>query len=399
MRKSILFLCVISLFISMFRVIPVRAASEVPGFKVSGTNLYDAKGNAFIIRGVNHAHTWYKDQLAATIPALAKAGCNTVRIVLSDGGQWTKDDVNSVKNIIALCEQNKMITVLEVHDATGKDDQAPLLAAANYFVEIKDALIGKEDRVIINIANEWMGAWNSSSWADGYKKAVPIIRNAGLKHTIMVDAGGWGQYGKSIHDYGKDVLNADTLKNIIFSIHMYGTAGKDAATIKSNIDGVINQGLALCIGEFGWNHSDGDVDEASIMSYCKEKNVGWMAWSWKGNGGGVEYLDLSNDWPGMNLSDWGKTVVEGSNGLKQTSKICSIFDSSPAAKVGDLNGDGTIDTTDYSLMKQYLLGIISDLPVTDDLYAADLDGDGSINAIDLSLLRQYLLGLIVKFPK
>jgi lysophospholipase L1-like esterase len=67
--------------------------------------------------------------------------------------------------------------------------------------------------------------------------------------------------------------------------------------------------------------------------------------------------------------------------------------------IGDLNGDSAIDALDYSLMKQFLLGTVTDLPVQDDLYAADLDGDALITALDLSLSKQYLLGLITKFPK
>ncbi len=67
--------------------------------------------------------------------------------------------------------------------------------------------------------------------------------------------------------------------------------------------------------------------------------------------------------------------------------------------IGDLNGDGAIDALDYALTKQMLLGMVTDLPVQDDLFAADVDGDGSVNALDLSLQKQYLLGLITKFPK
>lgn len=419
MKKIVSLICMGALFMSMFCVTSIcttGTSSAASGFKVSGTKLLDANGNEFIMRGVNHAHTWYKDQLATTIPALAKAGCNTVRIVLSDGGQWTKDSAASVSNIISLCEQNKMITVLEVHDATGKNDEASLLAAANYFVEIKSAFVGKEDTVIINIANEWVGTWDGTTWANGYKKAIPIIRNAGLTHTILIDAGGWGQYGQSIKDYGKDVFNADTLKNTMFAIHMYGTAGKDAATIKSNIDGVINQGLALCIGEFGYTHSDGDVDEATILSYCKEKNVGWLAWSWKGNGGGVEYLDLSSDWAGNSLSAWGKTVVSGTNGLLQTSKICSVFTgSNPTSQVtqdpvvtpnptlpanyivGDLDGNGSFNSIDFGFLRQYLLGIINKFPGTNGALAADVNKDRSINSLDFAAMRQVLLGIKSSF--
>lgn len=77
----------------------------------------------------------------------------------------------------------------------------------------------------------------------------------------------------------------------------------------------------------------------------------------------------------------------------------SVTAAAAAAVIGDLNGDGSIDALDNSLMKQVLLGTITDLPVQDDLYAADLDGDGQISALDLSLMKQYLLGLITKFPK
>lgn len=300
-------------------------ATNQKGFTVSGTQLLDANGNVFVMKGINHAHTWYKESSITAIPAIANTGANTIRIVLSNGDKWTIDDANSVKNIISLCEEYKLIAVLEVHDPSGRNEEQPLLNAANYFVSIKDALIGKEDRVIINIANEWYGDWNSKSWADGYIKAIPIIRNAGLKHTIMVDSAGWGQFGLSVHALGKDVFNSDVEKNTMFSIHMYEYAGSDAAKIKNNIDGVLAEGLALCIGEFGFKHTSGDVDEATIMSYTEEKNIGWLAWSWKGNSGGVEYLDLSNDWEGNDLHDWGNTIVNGPNGLKETSKRCTIF--------------------------------------------------------------------------
>lgn len=325
MKKVVSLVCILVMLTCMLGSFAVGAASSVDGFQVSGTKLLDAYGNEFVMRGVNHAHTWYKNDLATTIPALAKAGCNSVRIVLSNGEQWTKDSASEVSNIISLCEKNKLITILEVHDATGYDDEASLLAAANYFAEIKSALVGKENTVIINIANEWGGKWDSAAWESGYKKAIPIIRDAGLTHTILVDSTGWGQYGTCVAERGKEVFNADTLKNTMFAVHMYGYAGKDEATIKSMIDGANSQGLAICVGEFGWNHSDGDVDEAAIMRYCNEKNVGWLAWSWKGNGGGVEYLDMAYDWSGNSLSEWGDTVVNGSNGLKQTSEICSVF--------------------------------------------------------------------------
>lgn len=74
-------------------------------------------------------------------------------------------------------------------------------------------------------------------------------------------------------------------------------------------------------------------------------------------------------------------------------------DETPTSKIGDVNADNNIDALDFALMKQYLLGIVTDFPASDDMYAADLNGDGSINALDLALMKQYLLGIITKFPK
>lgn len=300
------------------------ASTPVKGFYVSGTTLYDATGKPFVMRGVNHAHTWYKNDLAAAIPAIAATGSNTVRIVLSDGGQWTRDDLASVENIIELCDQYKLITMLEVHDATGSDSVTTLNRAVDYWISIKDALIGKEDRVIVNIANEWFGPWSSEGWANGYKAAIPALRNAGIKNTLVVDSAGWGQYPTSIFEKGLEVANTDPLKNMIFSIHMYEYAGGNETTVKNNIDSALALNIPVIIGEFGHKHSSGDVDEATILSYTQEKKVGWLAWSWYGNGGGVEYLDLATG-PAGSLTEWGKTVVNGTYGTLATSQLNGIY--------------------------------------------------------------------------
>ncbi len=305
----------------------LEAAEEKDGFYVSGTKLYDANGSEFIMRGVNHAHTWFKDKLEVSLDAIASTGANTVRIVLSNGVQWEKDSREGIENIIEQCKSRKLVTILEVHDATGYNDSESLDKIADYWVEMKDALIGSEKYVILNIANEWYGDWGSSDWASAYCSAIPKIREAGIKNLIMVDSAGWGQYGKSVAEKGREVFDSDPLGNTMFSIHMYGSAGGSKSSIKSNIDGVLEKDLCLCIGEFGYNHSDGDVDEAYIMEYCKEQGVGWLGWSWKGNGGGVEYLDIAKEWDGSVLSeDWGEPLINGENGIKETSQICSVFE-------------------------------------------------------------------------
>lgn len=67
--------------------------------------------------------------------------------------------------------------------------------------------------------------------------------------------------------------------------------------------------------------------------------------------------------------------------------------------IGDLNGDGLINSIDSALLGRYLLGVIDKFPVDDPLWVADLNGDGLINSIDSALLGRHLLGVIDEFPK
>lgn len=301
-------------------------------FQVSGTKLYDANGNEFVMRGINHAHAWYKDKLTEALDGIADTGANCVRLVLSDGEKWEKTSVDEVKNIIEECEKRKLAAILEIHDATfgsSGDEFDALDKAADYWVEIKDIINSHTDTVIVNIANEWHnGSWqNSDDWAEGYKKVIPKLRDAGIKNTLMVDCDGNGQYPESLFKYASDVFDSDSLKNTMFSIHMYEYSGKDQNTVKNNIDKTLNKNICLVIGEFGFKHTNGDVDEQYIMKYCTEKSVGYLGWSWKGNSGGVEYLDIAEEWDGSSLSsDWGEILVNDPNGIKATSDICSVFD-------------------------------------------------------------------------
>ncbi len=306
--------------------IPAEPEETSAGFSISGGQLLDANGNAFVMRGINHPHSWFASQDETALKAIADTGANTVRIVCGDGQQYNRDSAETLSRLIERCKELEMIAVLEVHDITGKDELDKLAKTVDFWIDVKDALIGNEAYAILNIANEWVGTWESDIWAQGYTSAIPRLRAAGIKNTIMVDAAGWGQYGKSIAEKGMEVFQSDELANTMFSIHMYGSAGKNKASIKRNLTGVTDQGLCVVVGEFGYTHSDGDVDEAYIMEYCTENNIGYLGWSWKGNGGGVEYLDLAKEWDGSVLSeDWGEVLINGENGIRATSSKCSVF--------------------------------------------------------------------------
>ncbi|GAB4101705.1 cellulase family glycosylhydrolase [Micromonospora taraxaci] len=307
---------------------PAHAAA---GFSVAGGKLYDANGTEFVMRGVNHAHTWYPQQTSsfADVKAL---GANTVRVVLSSGDRWTRNTNADVANVISLCRANRLICVLEVHDTTGYGEQSgaiTLARAVDYWLGLADVLVGQERYVIVNIGNEPYGNQNYASWATDNANAIKRLRTGGLTHTIMVDAPNWGQdWSFTMRDNAASVFAADPARNTVFSIHMYGVFDT-AAEISDYLGRFRSAGLPIVVGEFGFNHSDGDPDEDAILAYTQANGIGWLGWSWSGNGGGVEYLDLATSFNPANLTTWGQRLFNGVNGIRQTAREASVFGGTP----------------------------------------------------------------------
>lgn len=65
---------------------------------------------------------------------------------------------------------------------------------------------------------------------------------------------------------------------------------------------------------------------------------------------------------------------------------------------GDINGDKEVDSTDFALLKRYLLNIVKEFSSEEAKLAADVNGDGQIDSTDFALLKRYLLGIIKTLP-
>ncbi|MFJ8944827.1 cellulase family glycosylhydrolase [Streptomyces sp. NPDC102395] len=296
------------------------------GLHISNGRLLEANGNDFVMRGVNHAYTWYPNQ-TRSLADIKALGANTVRVVLADGHRWTKNTPAEVAAVIAQCKANRLICVLEVHDTTGYGEEAAagtLDQAADYWIGLKSVLAGEENYVIVNLGNEPWGNTAPEGWTAPTIAAVRKLRAAGLQHTLMVDAPNWGQDWQGVmRANARSVYDADPTGNLIFSIHMYSVYDT-AAEITDYLNAFVNARLPLLIGEFGGPADQwGDPDEDTMMAAAEQLDLGYLAWSWSGNTDPA--LDLSIGFDPANLSAWGERVFHGVNGIARTAEEATVF--------------------------------------------------------------------------
>lgn len=327
-------------------------AQNSKGFSIDGSKLIDANGNEFIMRGVNHSYAWNTDALEDALTGIAATGANTVRVAISNGTLAEKTPKEKVEEIISKCEELKLVTVLEVHDTTygnryydeeaGKelkvrDDLKVLDNAADYWIELKDILNEHKDTVIVNIGNEWHNAsWsNPQEWADGYTAAIEKLRSNKIENTLMVDCDGGGQFAGCLYGddqkktpaFAPDIVAADKKGNTMFSIHMFESAAPDTDTINKIFDSAEALDVCFCIGSFYSGSTVGNVDSQTIMDRCQNDGVGYIGWIWKNNADDVSDADIALAMDGSEISYvWGEQIINGTNGIKETSKVCSVFE-------------------------------------------------------------------------
>lgn len=302
-------------------------ASTHTGIQVRDGRLVEANGSDLVLRGVNHDFMWYPDR-NSSFAAIKAAGANAVRVPLGIGHQWRQSGVQDVAKVVGLCRSNRLICILDAHDTTGfgQDKKAATIAqAVQFWLGVRDALIGEEDHIIVNIANEPFGNGATMPWAQQTADAIRALRAAGYRNTLMVDAPGWGQDESFVmRDNAEQVRAADPTGNTLFDIHMYGEFNT-AAKVNAYLSSFTSRRLPILIGEFSGEHQWGDPDEDAIMAYAEARELGYFGWSWSGNDKQFSYLDLVNDFDAGKLTAWGRRFISGPNGLTTDTREATIY--------------------------------------------------------------------------
>ncbi|HEU5128314.1 MAG TPA: cellulase family glycosylhydrolase [Glycomyces sp.] len=313
----------------IWTLLPASAQTE-GGFSVDGTQLIDANGNPFIMRGSTHPDVWFEGEFDS-IAEISDFGANTIRVVLGSGERdWGVSTPERVARIVAECKEQRVICVLENHDTTGYGEEAgaaSLDQSVDFWEGLYDVLAGEEAYVLINIGNEPIGNNDSAQWTDATIDAVERMRDIGFEHTLVVDGPNWGQDWQYVmRDNAEQVYAADEDANMLFSIHMYGVF-TESQSVVDYLDAFEAKGLPLIIGEYGDAFGDQPVPWDTIQAEAEERGIGWIAWSYSGNSD--SRLDQVLNFDPAQLTGWGERVFASQYGVGNTAERATVFGEDP----------------------------------------------------------------------
>lgn len=290
-----------------------------------GSELYTHCGEKVLLRGVNQMSVW-TDASGSSYPAIASFGSNAIRIVYQTSGS-----ASGLDTLLTKAEENKMIAMPELHDATGKFDG--VTACVNWWVQsdVVSVIKKHEKWTLLNIANEaGDGSVSNATFQSTYTSAIAKIRNAGISVPIVIDGSGWGQNVEQLLAVGPALLDADPQKNVIFSWHEYTGGTQENARITNSYEKSKSLGIVLINGEIasgGAGTCTENIPYKHLLAEAQRVGIGWLAWSWDvGNSdcksGGKSIFDMTTDLTSASavVAGWPADVMrDDPNSIKNTS--------------------------------------------------------------------------------
>ncbi len=298
------------------------SGTKIPVFQARDGAIYTPGGRPFIARGVN---LQYGDSPAQALPAIGAihgVGANIIRLQLRRN--TTAEELRAALDEAVKYEIPVMAFYWESDITCGRD--SVLLrrdTEALWLGRWADVLLEAKYQpyLMLNIANEWGTSDNDySDYLTTYFDLIEAMRARGFRVPIVIDAAHCGQAtGSFLEGRGQALYDADPLRNLIVSVHPYHHLWNSPAKIDRNINDLKAAGVPFLLGEFGDRElveEGNSVDHLHLMRAAKEKSIGWIAWSWKGNGKPVRVLDMSTDYGKAELTRRGQDIVNAPGGLR-----------------------------------------------------------------------------------
>ncbi|WP_198008895.1 cellulase family glycosylhydrolase, partial [Saccharomonospora saliphila] len=126
-----------------------------------------------------------------------------------------------------------------------------------------------------------------------------------------------------MRDNAAEVFASDPARDTVFSVHMYGVYDT-AWRVRDYLTAFTRAGLPIMVGSSGTGTPT--VTRTRTRSWRRrgELGVGYLGWSWSGNSGGVDYLDLVHDFDPARLTGWGQRLFHGPDGIGETAEEAAV---------------------------------------------------------------------------
>ncbi len=253
---------------------------------VKGTDLVDAKGNKYQLKGVStHGIAWFPDYVNKDAIQTFRDdwGANLFRIAMytdESGGYCNGGDKAYLKGLVDqgvnAATELGMYVIIDwhiLHDLTPQKYKED----AKAFFEEMSSKYKDYDNVIYEICNEPNGGTQWSEVKSYAEEIIPIIRANDPDAIIIVGTPTWSQ--------DVDIAAQDPITgydNIMYAIHFYASTHTD--NIRNKAVTAINSGLPIFISEFSICDASGngaiDYNQADLwFDLIEEYNLSYAAWN------------------------------------------------------------------------------------------------------------------------
>lgn len=290
---------------------------------VSGTDLVDASGNKFQLKGVStHGLTWFADYVNKDTYQYFKDsfGINLVRFAMytdtgdsygyCSGGNKSEIEELLGKGVDAATDLG-LYAIVDWHILSDNDPNMHIDDAKDFFDRIskKYASYGN---VIYEIANEPNGGTTWASVKNYAETIIPIIRKNAPDAIIIVGTPTWSQ--------DVDTAAADPIKdqtNLMYAVHFYAATHKD--DLRNKVQSALDSGLPIIVSEFGLCDASGngsiDYDQSDAwFDMINDKNLSYAAWNISNKAETSSLFDSSctktSGFTDDDLSDSGRYIKE-----------------------------------------------------------------------------------------
>ena len=290
---------------------------------VSGTDLVDASGSKFQLKGVStHGLTWFADFVSKDTYQYFKDsfGINLVRFAMytdtgdsygyCSGGNKSEIEELLGKGVDAATDLG-LYAIIDWHILNDNDPNMHIDDAKDFFDRIskKYASYGN---VIYEIANEPNGGTTWDSVKSYAETIIPIIRKNAPDAIIIVGTPTWSQ--------DVDVAAADPITdqtNLMYAVHFYAATHKD--DLRNKVQSALDSGLPIFVSEFGLCDASGngsiDYDQSNAwFDLINDKNLSYAAWNISNKAETSSLFDSSctktSGFTDDDLSDSGRYIKE-----------------------------------------------------------------------------------------